>query len=150
MNTNKNTNTYINPNTGELYTGELYTGVNIDTGVNINTDTNANTRQKTDTNELYIDTDTNELYYLLEFHKECERICRHGEMYQNKYIQYVNKLLNKYFTLEEQIQLKLFNFDDKLLHKFAYSHVYGITFDNINKDNLRVFFNMVCYTYVEL
>lgn len=52
----------------------------------------------------------------------------------------MNSLLQQYFNVNEQIQLKLNNFDTNKLYEFAYDTVEDITFDNIDENTLYMFF----------
>jgi hypothetical protein len=96
----------------------------------------------------------NQIYYLYDFHAQCENILRYGIIIINKYIKYVNLKLNKYFTKEEQIQLRLDNFDLNLMNIFAYNDLpERISFDGIDKEKLFKFFDEICYqtpAYIEL
>lgn len=87
----------------------------------------------------------NEIYYLLEFHKKCVRISSYGDNVINNYCKFVNNLLNEHFTIQEQKQLKLYEFNPQLLYKIAYYDVEDITFDNLDKNNLFKLFNKICY-----
>ena len=91
----------------------------------------------------------NEIYYLLEFHKKCCSIIDYGDNIINKYCSFVNFILDKNFTLQEQIQLKLNNFNYELLYKFAYSNVDDITFNNIDKIKLAELFDKICYIDID-
>lgn len=87
----------------------------------------------------------NQIYYLLDFHKQCQIIIQNSEEIVDKYCEYINLLLNKYFTDEEQMQLKLKNFDSDKLYQFAYTGVENISFDNINPIILEDFFNKISF-----
>jgi len=52
-----------------------------------------------------------QIYYLLDFHKKCIRIITYDETIIDKYCIYVNLQLNRFFTKEEQEQLKMSNFE---------------------------------------
>jgi hypothetical protein len=82
----------------------------------------------------------NKIYYLLVFHIKCTSVARYGNEIINNYCNYVNSLLHKYFNVNEQIQLKLNNFDINKLYKFAYDTVEDISFDNIDENTLYIFF----------
>ncbi len=82
----------------------------------------------------------NKIYYLLDFHIKCTSVARYGNEIINNYCNYVNSLLHKYFNVNEQIQLKLNNFDINKLYKFAYDTVEDISFDNIDENTLYIFF----------
>lgn len=85
----------------------------------------------------------NPIYYLYDFHKTCRYICKYGE--NDKYINFVNKMLCKYFTKEEQKQLKLNDFDDNLLQQISYDDLpENISFDGIDKNILYEFFDKIC------
>jgi hypothetical protein len=82
----------------------------------------------------------NNIYYLLDFHKKCEDIAKHGDEIIDKYCKYVNMLLNKYFSEDQQRQ-----FCYKDVYSFAYEDVYGISFDNIGPQLLSEFFDKVSF-----
>jgi hypothetical protein len=87
----------------------------------------------------------NEIYYLLEFHKKCCRIACYGDTIISNYCNFVNTILNDNFTIQEQKQLKLYNFNSDLLYKFAYDDVNDITFNDLDKDKLFTLFEKICY-----
>lgn len=87
----------------------------------------------------------NEIYYLLEFYKKCVRISSYGDKVINNYCKFVNNVLNEHFTIQEQKQLKLYEFNPQLLYNLAYYDVEDITFDNLDKNNLSNLFNKICY-----
>lgn len=92
----------------------------------------------------------NQIYYLYDLHNQCFYVMKYSEKIINKYIKYVNIKLNQYFTKEEQIQLKLYNFDINLMHEFAFTNIpEGISFDNIDKIKLFKFFDDVCNPLVD-
>lgn len=87
----------------------------------------------------------NNIYYLYDLHKTCEYICRYGETDIDKYINFVNKMLCIYFTYEQQKQLKLNDFDKKLLEQIAYQDLpENISFDGIDENKLYYFFDKIC------
>ena len=69
----------------------------------------------------------------------------YGDKIINNYCKFVNNVLNEYFTIQEQKQLKLYEFNPELLHKLAYYDVEDITFDNLDKINLFKLFDKICY-----
>ena len=86
----------------------------------------------------------NQIYYLLDFHNQCQIIIQNSEELTDKYCKYINLLLNEYFTEEEQMQLKLKNFDSNKLYEFAYTGgIENISFDNINPIILEDFFHKI-------
>ena len=91
----------------------------------------------------------NNIYYLLYFHKKCNNIIQYGDNIIKKYCDYVNLKLNKYFSQEQQIQLKLYNFNQDLLYKFAFEDVEDITFDNLNKEILYNFFDEISFVDIK-
>jgi hypothetical protein len=91
----------------------------------------------------------NKIYYLLNFHKKCNYIIVYGDKIIKKYCEYVNLLLGKYFSVEEQKQLKLYNFNYDLLYKFAFGDVEDISFDNINEDILCDFFDKISFVDIK-
>ena len=84
---------------------------------------------------------TNQIYYLLDFHKKCVSIIRYGDDIIDKYCVYVNLQLDKYFTDEQQIQLKLKNFNRDLLDKFAYGDVENISFIDLDEIEKQDFYS---------
>ncbi len=89
-------------------------------------------------------TNISEIYYLLEFHEKCQQITGYGNKIRNNFCSFVNVQLNDKFTTEQQKQLKMHNFSCDCLDIFAFSIVYGISFDNIDKKKLADFFDIVC------
>ena len=71
----------------------------------------------------------NKIYYLLDFHIKCATVSGYGNIYQYNFINHVNDKLNEYFSIDEQKQLKLYNFNDYKLFEFAYEVVEDISFD---------------------
>ena len=86
-----------------------------------------------------------QIYYLLDFHKKCIRIITYDETIIDKYCIYVNLQLNRFFTKDEQEQLKMLNFDKDKLYEFAYSDVKGISFDGLNKKDLYDLFDLISF-----
>ncbi len=86
-----------------------------------------------------------EIYYLLDFHKKCFRISKYSDVIIENYCKFVNLMLNNNFNIEEQKQLKLYEFDEMLLHEFAYDAIEGITFDNLDKNKLHNVFYEICF-----
>jgi hypothetical protein len=43
----------------------------------------------------------NKIYYLLDLHKKCQYIITRGDKTIGQYCNYVNLLLEKYFTIEQ-------------------------------------------------
>ena len=94
---------------------------------------------------MYSNIKMNEIYYLLEFHKKCCRISIYSDTIINNYCKFVNLILNDNFTIQEQKQLKLYEFNPELLNKFAYYDVENIKFDNLDKCKLSKLFDDICY-----
>ncbi len=81
------------------------------------------------------------IYYLLDFHKKCINVVNYDDII-NKYCNYVNTQLNKYFSIEQQLQLKLHNFNYNLLNKIAFEN---ISFDNLDEELLCIFFDEISF-----
>jgi len=86
-----------------------------------------------------------QIYYLLDFHKKCERIITYGIEIIEDYCIYVNFQLNRWFSIEEQKQLKMFEFDKDKLYEFAYGDVDDISFDGLDNNNLFVLFDLISF-----
>ena len=91
----------------------------------------------------------NKIYYLLDFHNKCNQIINYGDTIINKYCNYINLLLNKYFSQEEQKQLKMYDFNHELLYKFAFEDVDDISFDDLNEDKLCDFFDKISFVDIK-
>lgn len=91
----------------------------------------------------------NKIYYLLDFHKKCCEVNNHGEQLINKYCDYVNSMLDKYFSIDQQIQLKLRNFNSELLYKFSFDEVDDISFDGLDDEKLDDFFDKISFVSIK-
>lgn len=90
----------------------------------------------------------NQIYYLYDLHYKCEVVIKYDYATINKFIKFVKLKFDKYFTKEEQIQLKLYDFNYNLLYIIAYYDLpENISFDNIDDIKLFNFFNEVCYNF---
>lgn len=91
---------------------------------------------------------SNEIYYLCDLQYQCARMIRYGDKDIKNFIEFVNCKLNEYFTVEEQMRLKLYNFDKNLLYNIAnYNLPENISFDGIDKNNLSKFFDEICFEW---
>jgi hypothetical protein len=88
---------------------------------------------------------SNQIYYLLDFHKKCVRIITYDIHTIEEYCKYVNFQLNRWFSIEEQKQLKMDNFDKDKLHQFAYEDVDNISFDGLNITYLDYLFHLISF-----
>lgn len=87
----------------------------------------------------------NKIYYLLDLHLSCEYISKYSDKYVDIYIQNVNMLLNTYFNVDEQKQLKLSNFDLKIFNDIVCGNMpENISFDGLNEQKLNDFFEKIC------
>jgi hypothetical protein len=88
----------------------------------------------------------NEIYYLCDLQYQCARMSRYGYKDIKNFIEFVNCKLNEYFTVDEQMRLKLYKFDENLLYNISnYNLPENISFDGINKNNLCKFFDEISY-----
>ena len=87
----------------------------------------------------------NKIYYLLDFHMKCLNVIGYGDDTIEKYCKYVNSLLDTFFSSEQQIQLKMNNFNYELLYKFAFEDVDDISFDNLDENILCDFFDKISF-----
>ncbi len=88
--------------------------------------------------------ENNLIYYFHYFHKSCLYFIRYGDETVSKYINFVNKNLQKYFTEDEKIQLKLIDFNYDLMYKFAFEDLPDdINVNNIDKTKMFDFFENV-------
>lgn len=92
----------------------------------------------------------NKIYYLLDFHKQCNYVIRYRDNTITKYCNYVNLKLDEYFSKEQQIQLKLHNFNHELLYKFAFEDIEDISFDDLNEEILCKFFDEISFVDLKL
>jgi hypothetical protein len=86
---------------------------------------------------------TNNIYYLLDFYKKCSIIINYDEKTINNYCKYVQSLLDTYFNINEQKQLRLYNFNHDLMYKFVYQEIDDILFDNLDELKLHDFFDKI-------
>ena len=90
----------------------------------------------------------NEIYYLCDLQYQCARMATYSNSDIEEYIKFVNSKLNEYFTVEEQIRLKLYNFDENLLLDIAnYNLPENISFDGIDKNKLCNFFDEITFEW---
>lgn len=87
----------------------------------------------------------NQIYYLLDLHKKCSQIIMYDNDTINKYCDFVNFELNRHFSVEEQKQLKLYNFNYDKLYQFAYGDVDNITFHELDNNKLHQLFDEISY-----
>jgi len=91
----------------------------------------------------------NNIYYLLDFYKKCTQIVKYGDSVIKKFCHYINIQLNKYFSMEQQVQLKFHNFNCDTLNKFVFEDIDDISFVNINQDTLGNFFDEVSFVDIK-
>lgn len=87
----------------------------------------------------------NQIYYLLDFHKKCSKIITYDKDTIIKYCTYVNFQLNRWFSIEEQKQLQLYDFDHYKLSDFVYDNVDDVSFDGLDENKLYDLFNSISY-----
>lgn len=86
----------------------------------------------------------NKIYYLCDFHLSCEYISRYSEKHIKLYIAEVVILLNTYFNLQEQKQLKMDYFDGEKFNSIAEGNLPDdISFDGLDEQKLNDFFDKI-------
>ena len=58
--------------------------------------------------------------------------------------------LNNYFTINEQKQFKMYNFNSILLNDLVNGNLHDIKFDNLDNNKLHNFFENICYGEIEV
>lgn len=87
----------------------------------------------------------NSIYYLYDLQCTCSELIMYDDLHE-PYFRLVNTNLNKYFSIIEQKQLKLHDFNKFIFNKFAYSNIpEDISFDNIDPIKLNNFFENITY-----
>lgn len=90
------------------------------------------------------------IYYLMDFHKKCTQIMMYGDELSNRYCDFVNAELNKHFSVEEQKQLKLHNFNYDIIYEFAFGDVDGISFDGLDDVKLFLLFDQISFVDLDM
>lgn len=87
----------------------------------------------------------NQIYYLLDLHKKCSLIITYDDIIINKFYNVINYELHIYFSVEEQQNLKLYNFNYAKMYQFVYGDIDDICFYGLDNNKLCQFFDKITY-----
>ncbi len=88
----------------------------------------------------------NNIFYLLDFHLKCSEFANYGDNVIQAFCKHVNNELNKFFSKEEQEQIKMHNFDLNKLIMFSNGNLdEEISFNGLDKEKLCQLFDNISF-----